>query len=91
MFRRRGSTRTDSRQSAPEAVSPDRLASILIDRVPEQVLETAARHRASLRKPPLRPAEYLRALRNGGLDKTADWLESRWLESRWLESRREDF
>jgi hypothetical protein len=60
-----------------EAVSPDRLASILIDRVPEQVLEVAARHRASLRKPPLRPAEYLRALRNGGLDKTADWLESR--------------
>lgn len=80
-----------------EAVSPDRLASILMDRVleqvlvPEQVLEVAARHRASLRKPPLRPAEYLRALRNGGLDKTADGLESRWLEFRWLESRREDF
>lgn len=60
-----------------EAISPDELASILVDRVPEQVLEMAARHRASLRKPPLSPSEYLQALRNGGLEETADWLEVR--------------
>ena len=60
-----------------EATGPDQLASILVDRVPEQVLETAARHRASLRKPPLSPDEYLQALRNGGLEETADWLGAR--------------
>ena len=60
-----------------EALSPDDLAGILVDRAPEEVLEVAARHRASLRTPPLPPAEYLQALRNGGLDETADWLELR--------------
>jgi len=60
-----------------EAIGPDELAIILVDRVPEQFLEVAAQHRTSLRKPPLSPEEYLQALRSSGLGETADWLEAR--------------
>jgi predicted nucleic acid-binding protein len=60
-----------------EAVDPDELISLLTNRVPESVIEVAAQHRASLRKPPLSPDEYLQALRNGRMEKTADWLASR--------------
>jgi predicted nucleic acid-binding protein len=59
-----------------EAINPDELVVLLIDREPKQVLEVAAQHRASLRNPPLTKGEYLDALRRGKLKETAHWLEA---------------
>jgi predicted nucleic acid-binding protein len=42
-----------------EAIHPDELVELLMDRAPECVLEVASRHRAALRKPPMNPGEYL--------------------------------
>lgn len=57
-----------------EAIDPDDLIGLLIARMPNRVVEVTAQHRASLRKPPLSPDEYLEVLRKGGMKKTADWL-----------------
>lgn len=57
-----------------EAIDPDHLIGLLIARMPNRVVEVTAQHRASLRKPPLSPDEYLQVLRKGGMKKTADWL-----------------
>ena len=58
-----------------EAIHPDAFASLLMGRDLEGVVEVAARHRASLRKPSLSVDEYLERLRNGGLEDTTQRLE----------------
>lgn len=59
-----------------EAVDPDSFACLLMDRDLEGVVGVAARHRGSLRKPPLGAGEYLEALRNGGLEVVAERLKN---------------
>ena len=58
-----------------EAVDPDSFVCLLMDRDLGGVVEVAAEHRGSLRKPPLTVSEYLEVLRNGGLGVTAQRLE----------------
>ena len=57
-----------------EAVDPDSFACLLMDQDLEGVVGVAAKHRRSLRKPPLGVSEYLEALRNGGLEVAAERL-----------------
>ncbi len=58
-----------------EAIHPDAFTSLLMDRDLEAVVEVAAKHRGSLRKPPLSMDEYLDVLRNSGLEVTTQRLE----------------
>jgi hypothetical protein len=60
-----------------EAVDPDSFVCLLMGHDLKGVVEVAAEHRGSLRKPPLTVGEYLEVLRNGGLDVTARRLEKR--------------
>ena len=59
-----------------EAAHPDSFACLLMDRDLEGVVGVAAKHRRSLRKPPLGAGEYLEALRNGGLEVAAERLKN---------------
>jgi len=59
-----------------EAVHPDALATGLIGRATGEVFDVGARHRASLRKPPLSREEYLQVLQATGLEKTVARLKS---------------
>jgi hypothetical protein len=58
-----------------EALHPDTFTSLLMDRDLEGIVEVAAKHRASLRKPPMSVNEYLERLRKGGLEVTTRRLE----------------
>ena len=64
------------------ALSPFGVAVVVPDTLVRQFMErgivvtTAAEHRASLKRPPLSPAEYLDVLRRNGLPGTADILQA---------------
>ncbi|MFB6274462.1 MAG: hypothetical protein ABEL51_16380 [Salinibacter sp.] len=57
-----------------EALHPDPFVEQLLDRFPRAVIDAAARHRASLARPPKTTEEYLSLLRSSGLDTAADRL-----------------
>ena len=52
-----------------EAIAPDDFISLLMDRDMKGVIDTAAQHRQSLRKPPMDISAYLECLRNAGLER----------------------
>lgn len=58
-----------------EALHPDEFISDLIDLNPARVLEAVARHRQSLKNPPMTAREYLDCLLKQGLPETVKQLE----------------
>ena len=59
------------------ALHPDDLVVSLLDRHAVDVLAVMRRHRASLRRPPKSPAEYVELLRRAGLGRTANRVDDR--------------
>lgn len=55
-------------------IHPDELVCTLFDRCPDEVIATAADHRATLTDPEKSPDEYILDLQNGELEETATLL-----------------
>jgi hypothetical protein len=61
-----------------EAQTPDEFIHHLIDLYPDEVLQAAERHRASLRNPPKTREEYLSTLERQGLNESVTALRAIW-------------